>query len=211
MEVTCDRKKENNYRRMKRIIKKEDSEIIKENLNYNVGNSTNNKKIAAILYKEQKGFCGYTEEYIGRSDAKDIEHFNPTLKGKDEDSYQNWFLVKHQWNKEKSTKWENYQPILHPTDATFEHRILYIDGDYCVAEQKDIEAKNLIDLLQLDDILLADERKKYIKRKRTEIQISDLDANDFFKILMKDDMKQISYLRAIDEEFRINIKELLPE
>jgi hypothetical protein len=196
---------------MKRIIKKDTSEITKQNLNYIVGNSSNNKKISTILYKEQKGFCAYTEEYIGRADAKDIEHFNPTLKGKNEDSYQNWFLVKHQWNIEKASKWEDYQPILHPTDSDFENRISYINGDYFLAESEDIEAKNLINLLQLDNILLADERKKYIKRKKAEMEIYDVDSTVFFKTLINDDIKQVSYLRAIDKEFNINIWELLPE
>jgi hypothetical protein len=196
---------------MKRIIKKDTSEITKQNLNYIVGNSSNNKKISTILYKEQKGFCAYTEEYIGRSDAKDIEHFNPTIKGKNEDSYQNWFLVKHQWNIEKASKWGDYQPILHPTDSDFENRISYINGDYFLAESKDIKAKNLINLLQLDNILLADERKKYIKRKKAEMEIYDVDSTVFFKILINDDIKQVSYLRAIDKEFNINIWELLPE
>ena len=196
---------------MKRIIKKDTSEITKQNLNYIVDNSSNNKKISTILYKEQKGFCAYTEEYIGRSDAKDIEHFNPTLKGKNEDSYQNWFLVKHQWNIEKASKWEDYQPILHPTDSDFENRISYINGDYFLAESEDIEAKNLINLLQLDNILLADERKKYIKRKKAEMEIYDVDSTVFFKTLINDDIKQVSYLRAIDKEFNINIWELLPE
>ncbi|WP_218597774.1 HNH endonuclease domain-containing protein [Polaribacter sp. NJDZ03] len=196
---------------MKRIIKKRASEIVKENLNYIIGNSSNNKKISTILYKEQKGFCAYTEEFIGRTDAKDIEHFNPILKGTDEDSYQNWFLAKHQWNIEKASKWEKYQPILHPTDETFENRILYLNGDYVLADSKDIEAKNLIDLLKLDDILLADERKKYIKRKKVEMEIFGVDSATFFEILINDDLKQVSYLRAIDEEFKIKIWELLPE
>jgi hypothetical protein len=196
---------------MRRIIKKENSEITNKNLTYIEGNSTNNKKISTILNKEQKGFCAYTEEYIGRTDAKDIEHFNPTLKGTDEDSYQNWFLVKHQWNKEKSSKWGKFQPVLHPTDITLNSRIIFIDGDYCLADSEDIEAKNLIDLLKLDDIILADERKKYIKRKRTEIEISGSKPNGFFELLIQDDIKQISFLRAIDEVFNINIWELLPE
>jgi hypothetical protein len=196
---------------MRRIVKKENSSIIKEKLNYIKGNSSNNKKISTILYKEQKGFCAYTEEYIGRTDAKDIEHFNPTLKGKKEDSYRNWFLVKHQWNKEKASKWEKYQPILHPTDSTFESRVLYIGGDYFIADSKDIEAKNLVDLLKLDDIYVADERKRYIKRRRDDMQIYNADANDFFKLLINDDIKQVSYLRAIEEEFHINIWKLLPE
>ena len=196
---------------MRRILKKEDSEIIKKALNYIVDNSTNNKKLSTVLYKEQKGFCAYTETYIGRTDAKDIEHFNPTLKGKEEDSYQNWFLVKHQWNKEKSSKWEKYQPILHPTDVTFEDRILYLDGDYFAANPEDKQAKNLIDLLKLDDPILANERKKYLERRRKEIQIYGVDSKTFFEILIKDDKTQISFLRAINNEFKINIWELLPE
>ncbi|MGY8908817.1 MAG: HNH endonuclease domain-containing protein [Flavobacteriales bacterium] len=196
---------------MRRSIKKDDSEIIKQELNYINGNSTNNRRISTILYKEQKGFCAYTETYIGRTDAKDIEHFNPTLKGKDRDSYQNWFLVKHQWNKEKSNKWEKFLPILYPTDATFEDRILYINGDYFVSDLEDIEAKNLIGLLKLNDPILAEDRKQYLERKQKEIQIYGETPEVFFKILIKDDLKQISYLRAIDEEFGINIWELLPE
>ncbi|WP_233883935.1 HNH endonuclease domain-containing protein [Tenacibaculum piscium] len=196
---------------MKRSIKKEDSKIIKENLNYIVGNSANNKKISKILYKEQKGFCAYTEEYISRTDAKDIEHFNPTLKGKEADSYQNWFLVKHQWNKEKSSKWANFQPILHPTDATFENRILYQDGDYFLANSNDIEAKNLINLLKLDDLMLADNRKKYIKRTKKHMKLSGESADNFFKTLINDHINGVHYLRAINEEFNINIWELLPE
>ncbi|MCG8893109.1 hypothetical protein G1K97_02355 [Tenacibaculum finnmarkense] len=196
---------------MKRSIKKVDSKIIKENLNYIVGNSANNKKISKILYKEQKGFCAYTEEYISRTDAKDIEHFNPTLKGKEADSYQNWFLVKHQWNKEKSSKWKDFQPILHPTDATFENRVLYEYGDYFLANSNDIEAKNLINLLKLDDLMLADERKKYIKRKKLEIEIYDVSPDNFFKTLINDHINGVNYLRAINNEFNINIWELLPE
>jgi hypothetical protein len=196
---------------MKKIIKKKNSKIISEKLHYIEENSNNNKKISTILYQEQKGFYAYTETYIGRTDAKDIEHFNPALKGTDEDSYQNWFLVKHQWNKEKSSKWGKFQPILHPTDATLEERILYLDGDYFLAEQEDEEAKNLLNLLKLDDIILADERKKYIKRKKNEMGIFDSEPNDFFKTLIVNNVNQISFLRAIDEEFKINIWELLPE
>ncbi|MFH6963334.1 HNH endonuclease domain-containing protein [Flavobacterium plurextorum] len=196
---------------MRRVIKKDDSEITKSNLSYIEGNSNNNLKISKILYKEQKGFCVYTEEYLGRADARDIEHFDPTLKGTKDDSYANWFLVKHQWNKEKSTKWEGFQPILHPTNANFDHRIVYDDGDYHVSDLDDQEAVNLVKLLKLDDIILADERKKYIKRKTKELSLYGESAKVFFKILIDDDIKQISYLRAIDQEFDIDIKSLLPD
>ncbi|PXY41911.1 hypothetical protein DMB65_04930 [Flavobacterium cheongpyeongense] len=196
---------------MRRVLKNEDSEIIKTNLGYIEGNSNNNLKISKILYKEQKGFCAYTEEYLGRADARDIEHFDPTLKGTKDDSYSNWFLVKHQWNKEKSTKWEDFQPVLHPTNDNFDDRIVYDDGDYHVSDLDDQEAINLVKLLKLDDIILADERKKYIKRKAKELSIYGESAEVFFKVLIDDDIKQISYLRAIDQEFDIDIRSLLPD
>jgi hypothetical protein len=196
---------------MRGVHKNNDSEVIKVNLNYIEGNSNNNLKISKILYKEQKGFCTYTEEYIGRADARDIEHFNPTLKGTAADSYSNWFLVKHQWNKEKSSKWQDFQPVLHPTAIDFNDRIIYDSGDYRVADPEDQEAVNLIKLLKLDDIILADERKKYIQRKAKEISIYGVSEKDFFKLLIDDDIKQISYLRAIQQEFGIDIWSMIPE
>lgn len=196
---------------MRRVLKNNDSEVIKTNLNYIEGNSNNNLKISRILYKEQKGFCVYTEEYLGRADARDIEHFNPNLKGTTDDSYLNWFLVKHQWNIEKSSKWESFQPILNSTAIDFEDRIVYDSGDYRVSDLNDNEAINLIKLLKLDDLILADERKKYIQRKAKELSVYGVSAEDFFKLLIEDDVKQISYLRAIQEEFNIDIWNMIPE
>lgn len=195
---------------MRRIIKDANSDIVSQNLRYLEGNSQNNLRISQILFIEQKGFCAYTEEYIGRADAKDIEHFNPTLKGKDNDGYPNWYLVKHQWNKEKSSKWGDYQPVLSPTDLNFNNRILYDNGNYRVADSDDKEATNLVDLIKLDDIILADERKKYLRRKKDEIEKYGQSPKDFFEILIAADIKQVSYLRAIQEEFKINIWDMIP-
>ena len=196
---------------MRKIVKDEKSEIVSQKLKFKEGNSKNNKKISQILFKEQKGFCAYTEEYIGRTDAKDIEHFNPNLKNTSQDSYLNWFLVKHQWNSEKGKKWNDFQPILNPTDSDFETRIIYDNGDYRVADSNDNEANNFIKLINLDDAVLADERKRYIKRKSNEIEIYGVTNEDFFKILIEDNIKQISYLRAIQDEFKINIWDLIPQ
>lgn len=193
---------------MRRVIKYADSKIINEKLNYIQGNSANNRKIRDILFEEQKKFCAYTDECFSRTDKGDIEHFNPSLKNTSEDNYYNWFLVKHQWNKEKSYKWERFQPILHPIAEDFEARIIYDKGDY-IAKDSDEEAKNLIKLLQLDDPDLADERKQYIKRKQEEMEISGQDAFSFFSILIQKDRCRVSYLRAIKEEFGIDIWEIL--
>lgn len=193
---------------MNRILKDENSEILNQKLSYISGNSNNNSRISNQLFKEQKGFCAYTQEYLGRADAKDIEHFDPNLKGDKKDSYENWFLVKHQWNNEKSKKW--FEPILYPTDESFENRIVYNGGDYHVKDSSDLEAVNLIKLINLDDVELADERKRYIKRKRDEIRAYGTSAEEFFKTLIEADIKQISYLRAIDEEFQMKVWNILP-
>ncbi|OCB76637.1 HNH endonuclease domain-containing protein [Flavobacterium crassostreae] len=196
---------------MRRIVKNPNSLVRKNELNYIEGNSNNNLKISKILYSEQKGFCAYTEEFIGRADAKDIEHFNPNLKNTPQDSYINWSLVKHQWNTEKSNKWDKYQPILLPTDSSFEDRIVYDNGDYRVSDSKDNEAFNLIKLIKLDDIILANQRKNYIKRKTSEIEKFGVSPEDFFQVLIDDDINQISYIRAIQEEFKINIWDMIPQ
>jgi len=195
---------------MRRVIKDENSEIVTQNLRYIEGNSNSNQNISKILFKEQKGFCAYTEEYIGRADAKDIEHFNPTFKGEETDGYSNWFVVKHQWNKEKSAKWSKFQPILFPTDIDFNDKIIYDNGDYRAANSDDIPSSNLVKLIKLDDLMLADERKKYISRKKDEIKKFGQSANDFFEVLIESDIKQISYLRAIQEEFGIDIWSMIP-
>lgn len=194
---------------MRRAIKFPGSKIIAAKLSYIPVNPTNNKKIAQILLEEQKGFCAYTDECFSRTDSKDVEHFNPTLKGTPADNYNNWFLVKHQWNKEKSYKWDVFQPVLHPTATDFEERVIYIDGDYVAGSDLDREAINVIALLQLDDLALADNRKKYIKRKREEIKAFGQDTITFFTILINADPCQVSYLRAIKEEFGIDIWQIL--
>ena len=192
---------------MRRVIKKADSEILKQELKYIQGNSANNKKIANILSVEQKKFCAYTDEYLTRTDAHDIEHFNPTLKGTTDDNYENWLLVKHQWNNEKSAKWEKYQPILQPTAIDFEERIVYDNGDYFANSNEDIEAKNLLELLKLDDAALSDERKRYIARKIEEIKAFGDDARTFFNTLLNANPCQVSYPRAIKEHFGVDILE----
>lgn len=191
---------------MKKVSKLQESKILKESLSYRINGD--NSKLSGYLLEEQYGFCAYTETFFGRTDKKEIDHFNPNLKGKLEDNYHNWFLIKAQWNAEKSTKWDNYQPILHPTAHDFETRIIYFEGDYFVADSQDIEAYNLVQLLKLDNIELAFERKQYIARKRSEIKAYGL-AHSYFENLLNEDLNAIRFIRAIQEEFNIDILLLL--
>lgn len=192
---------------MKRVLKISDSKILTQGLNYVVNG--NNSKLAKELFEEQKGFCAYTETYLGRTDKKEIDHFNPTLKGNLTDNYQNWFLIKAQWNSEKSSKWEKYQPVLHPTAIDFNDRIVYSNGDYLVANPHDNEAKNLLALIKLDDADLASERKKYINRKREEIRQYNVTAKEYFELLIDADLNSIRFIRAIEKEFGVNVIEMI--
>lgn len=192
---------------MRRAFKIATSEILTAKLQYRP--TSKNNKIAEILRKEQKGFCAYTDEYISCTDAGDIDHFNPTLKGTPADNYDNWFFIKHQWNKLKASKWEKFQPVLWPTAQDFEERIMYLQGDYFAKSESDIEANNLIRLLQLDHPGLAVGRKRYIRRKRREMEELETDATSFFTILLSDDICQVNYLRAIKEEFGIDVWQMI--
>ena len=194
---------------MRRAAKNPASRILEDNLKYISNNSTGNKRIVDILLVEQKMFCAYTDEYISRTDAKDIEHFNPNLKETIEDNYYNWFVVKHQWNMEKAEKWQKFQPVLHPTSADFEERIAYFMGDYFAKSKEDVEAVNLVSLLKLDDTHLAEKRKKYIKRRKEHIELSKMDVTTYFKELISEEPFHVHYLRAIKEEFGIDIWDMI--
>ncbi len=101
---------------MKRIEKKDNSEVIIKNLK----SPKDNFKIREILEKEQSNFCAYTEYRLTAGFARDLEHFNPKIKNTNKDNYYNWFVVSHKWNNKKYTKWSNFQPILNPTAKNFD-------------------------------------------------------------------------------------------
>jgi hypothetical protein len=194
---------------MRGAIKLANSKILSKALTYKKGDPKNNLKITNILMEEHNGFCAYTDEFISITDAKDVEHFNPTLKYTPADNYQNWFFVKHKWNTLKSTKWNDYQPILYPTSPDFEQRVVYVDGEYLPSSISDIEAQNLVSLLKLDNAALAKKRKQYIERKRNDMKEYNQTPLTFFSNLVKADPCQVHYSRAIKEEFGIDVFEIL--
>lgn len=190
---------------MRRVFKNPNSEIVVQKIVYKKGS---NKKLATILLKEQKSFCAYTEEYIGVNDAVDIEHFNPNLKYLEADSYENWFMVKHKPNNLKTTNW--IEPILYPIDENFENRLIYNDG-YFLHKPEDIEAKNLIDLLNLNDEIFVKNRKRFIQRRKERIAEKGITPFDYFTEKIEHEIDSLKYLRAIQEEFDIDIWNMIPE
>ena len=190
---------------MKRIIKNSDSEVILNDIKYKKGD---NSILGKILLKEQKNFCAYTEEYIGVNDAVDIEHFNPNLKYSNIDSYENWYMVKHKPNNLKRSTW--IEPILYPLDEHFESRLIYSDG-YFLHDPEDIEAKNLIDLLNLNDEIFVKNRKRFINRRKERISEKQISVYEYFTEKIENEIESLKYLRTIQEEFNIDIWNMIPE
>lgn len=190
---------------MKRVFKNPTSEIVIQKIIYKKGDNT---RLSSILLKEQKNFCAYTEEYISCNDSVDIEHFNPFLKYSNTDSYHNWFMVKHKPNNIKRTNW--IEPILYPFDENFEQRLIYSDG-YFLHNPEDLEAKNLIDLLNLNNEIFVKNRKRFIRRRKERIAEKEISAFDYFKEKIEKEIESLKYLRAIQEEFGIDIWNMIPE
>nr|WP_293837330.1 hypothetical protein [uncultured Arsenicibacter sp.] len=186
---------------MRRINKSADA--VSASMQYKV--TGNNRELSDALCKEQHSICAYTETYLGRSDKKDIEHFNPTLKDTPDDNHRNWFLVKAQWNSEKASKWTRYQPILHPIVDNFEQRIIYRDGNYWPASNNDTEAANLIALLKLDDPELAYERYCYIENLKDTMRLSSKTPQQFMDDLICMRPMLVYFIRAIEEELNVTV------
>lgn len=171
-----------------------------------------NSNLRDILFKEQKGFCSYTETYLGRTDQKDIDHFNPSKDYTERNNYLNLFLCKSQWNKEKSNKWLDFQPVLSPLNDDFENRISY-NKELKLFEAKDendIEAKHLVKLLKLDDYDLSVERKKYIDLCKELITYYESPTIYFQKITQKN-TTELKFIRSLEIEFNIDIWNMIPE
>ncbi len=188
---------------MRRAIKINDSEIVTKNLKY----PKSAKAIREILEREQNGFCAYTEYRINAGFSVDVEHFNPTLKGTQNDGYENWYVVSHKFNNEKSNKWTNFQPILHPTAKDFSKRIIYDKDDALyICNPKDKEAQNLINLLDLNNERLINDRKKWINSLRD--LFAESQATDFQYWITHPESKRqlIQFPRAIETTFNIHLK-----
>lgn len=187
---------------MKKQHKLNESPIVQNSWQY----PKHRPEIQKQLLDEQNNLCAYTETYLDRTDKKDIEHFNPTLKNTENDGYQNWFLVKSQWNTEKGStpRWLEHQPILHPTNENFEERVRCIGGEY-ICHPDDDEAEKLIKYLKLDDPILTSKRKAYLQRRKETILYKGIDAETYFKELLEKEPERVIYIRAIEEEFKIKI------
>jgi uncharacterized protein (TIGR02646 family) len=192
---------------MNRINKPDNSRVLKEGMTY----ENNKKLLIEVLKKEQNYVCAYTQAKFIATLADDVEHFNPYLKGEDNDNYQNWFAVSHKWNLMKGTKnakarWDEFQPVLHPTAEDFEERINYNDGVY-ECKDNDVDAKHLIEYLNLNQENLVNDRKNHINGLKFIFEQCGNNLGELVNYLNNIDPNQKQYLRAIETEFLIKFRD----
>ena len=193
---------------MKRIIKKSDSLVVTKGLKYKKGQPDNNRQLREILEAEQNYFCAYTECRLTAETARDVEHFNPTLKNQPNDHYGNWFAVSHRWNNafKRDELWETIKDnILKPTDEDLEKRLWYdeVTGWY-QHEEEDLAAHHLVKYLQLNHIELVNQRNNHIQLIKDLYEEAGLDS-DFDYWLNNPTTKKglIEYRRAMETVFGV--------
>lgn len=187
---------------MRRLIKPTTSIIVTSTYTY----PRDKTLILNALDNEQEFYCAYTEECFTPGYARDVEHFDPTLKKTPGDGYSNWFSASTRFNRRKGSKdrWRKYQPIMHPTNADLESRLIYQNGHYILKDPNDIEAKNLRDFLFLNDMGLPDGRIAYIKNLKFLLQNFGNSKTELESFL-KADKGSIKYRTAIKTELGINL------
>lgn len=185
---------------MKRIVRPAVSNIVTNGYIY----PDNRELIITELNAEQSNFCAYTEEYLCPGYARDVEHFDPTLKNTPGDGYNNWYSASHRLNGSKGSKprWLSHQPILYPTSADLESRLLYKDGYYILADPNDVHAKNLREFVFLNEYGLPGHRIAYINSLKFLLSEFGNDKAKLkcFLILFPE---RVNYRRAIETEFGI--------
>ncbi len=180
---------------MRYLKKRDDSRVIKNQWQY----PKDAKTIRAELLKEQQGFCAYSERYIQNTDATDVEHFDPRLKGSLDDNYWNWYAVLHWMNQHKPRKIEPFEPILWPYSTDLNQRIQYKDGQFLAVNPDDKEASNLIQYLGWNCPELAKDRLNHIKRMRFAQKMFGQDRDRFMAYLMGNP-SNLSFFSALKVE-----------
>lgn len=181
---------------MNYLKKSQDSKIIRQRWSY----PKDARSIRAELVREQHGFCAYSERYIQNTDARDVEHFDPRLKGSAQDSYWNWYAVLHWMNQRKPRKIEDFEPVLDPYSTDLEQRIKYENGQFLAIDAEDKDTDNLIRYLGWNSPELAKDRRNHMKRIQFVQQMFGNDPIGFCNYLASNPVN-LSFFSALKVEF----------
>lgn len=189
------------------FLKKDSKSIIlQENLTY----ENDSKRINELLMIEQKNFCAYSERYLMPLDAVEVEHFDPTDKNTQRDSYYNWYATLRWINNHKYKKLDTrFLPICFPHDESLEHRITYKDGIFVPIDENDFKIKHLIEFLGINKPEVYLERLNHVKLIKN---LRFLAGNEeIFKSTLISFKQYLSFGTALRHELGIDIFDYLLE
>jgi hypothetical protein len=202
---------------MRFLAKTSKSAILHSGMKYR--ESGDNGPLRNALIGEQNGFCAYTEKYLEPLDSVEVEHFDSSLKKKDDD-YWNYYAVIRKANLYK--KDEKYigatffaSKFFHDNEK-IRSRIGYapgnssIPGTFYEIDETDVECRDLIDFLGCNDLRLSLQRQEAIDFLREKF----LDSNwttDQLKAFFLRHRRLLSFPTAIEAEFGIDLGDVITQ
>lgn len=193
---------------MKFLTKTKESEIYKGGLTYTVGK--NNSSLRAMLLKEQKNFCAYSEKFIEGLDSEEVEHFNPALKGNDD--YFNYYAAVRDCNLHNKKTYSKYKTasfftsLFFQNREQFDNRIEYVAGQYQEKNDADQESKDLIDFLGFNRERLYKQRESHIARLKGTFATAGYTQAQQVEYFRKH-KHELDFITAIEIELGLDLSE----
>ncbi len=164
-----------------------------------------NRTLRAALLDAQRGYCAYTEKRVDALDTCAVEHFDPRKKG--DDDWFNWYATLQSANQRKRRHDRALANAPFFESRFFQKvegaaRIRYVRGRglYKAVDPADVEARELIEYLGLNDPTLHDVRRRHVKRVRdTLARIAQSEWIEWFREHPED----LSFITAIEVELEL--------
>jgi hypothetical protein len=193
---------------MRFLVKNNESEILKKDLKYLKNRAKNNKELLEELIKEQKNYCAYTEEFLTGHHSSEVEHLNSYKKHND--NYFNYYAVLRKANlRKKDEKYKDagfWNDLFFQKSGEFENRIAYVTGEFIFEEidEEDVNAKEFIDFLCLNDPEFVSDRKKYIARQRETFEAAGFSLEQQIEYFKKH-KEGLSFLTVTESELGLDL------
>ncbi len=198
---------------MKFFAKKPDSKILQDGLVYKKNNATNNSKLKELLINEQYNSCAYTEKYFDPLDSIDVEHFDSSIKGKDD--YYNYYAVLHKPNLifKKDEKYKNstfFESKFFQNELQLTKRIKYIKGEFIFEEVdiNDTEARDFIDFLGINNPDLVFVRRNHCNRLKDIFDSIEGSTNQDKLIFFAKHKTEMNFVTALEVELEIDLSSI---
>ncbi|HMR90325.1 MAG TPA: hypothetical protein PKD51_19320 [Saprospiraceae bacterium] len=195
---------------MKFFSNKDDSIILTNGLVYKENRSTQNLRIKEILIAEQHGFCAYTEKYFEPLDSSEVEHFNSSIKYKDD--YYNYYATLRKPNlykKDEDYKGSSFfQTRFYQNQDLLSQRIAYIKGEFVFeeVETNDAEARDFIKFLGLNNHDLLKARQSHCNRLKGIFRLASFSTEDILAYF-RTHKNELSFITTLENELGLDLSE----